>query len=112
MIIFQLNQIRLAKIVQNEKEHIVIVFGYDRGERKAICCKFSMENKKLQISKILLDELLIFDINFMNNMISDENDSNQDIMGGLAYLMHVGLDENNWNSDWNISNWNKFNAKK
>ena len=112
MYTFELNQLRLAKLVQNEKEHTVIVFGYDKQEEKVICCKFSMEQKKLQLSKVLLDKLLIFDINFMNNMISDVNDSNQDIISGLSYLMHVGLDENNWNSDWIISDWNKFISKK
>lgn len=106
---FDINQLRLAKLVQNGKEHIVTLLGYDRQEKKAICCKFSMEKKKLQLSKVQLDDLLIYDIHFMNDILLNEDDSNRDIMGALAYLMNVGLDEKMWNSDWFIFNWNKIN---
>ena len=104
---FDLNQLRLARLIQNGKVHIVTLLGYDRQEKKAICCKYSMEKKNLQLSKVQLDDLLIFDIHFMNNIISNEDDSN-DIKGGLYYLMEIGLDEKNWNSDWFIFNWNKI----
>tara|TARA_E500000178_G_scaffold296413_1_gene302621 strand:+ start:175 stop:504 length:330 start_codon:yes stop_codon:yes gene_type:complete len=100
---FTLDEIRLAKLPKkDDKQPIVAVFGFDKIEQKAICAKFSMKEKKLCLSKVLPNELTIF--NIVDN-VQINKEENEDVMGVLAYLMHVGLELSNWNSEWNISNW-------
>ena len=100
----QINEIRLAKI--NKTDQFTFVFAYNFISEQAICGTMNYKNKAFQLSEMPLIQLTFYNQKHLHDLIEKEN--NQDLRSGLSYLIHVGIDNRNWDYSWGLFHWNNM----
>ena len=97
-----LDNLRLAK---TSKGNIIIVIAYDFKEEKSIVGKFDLKTKKFTLGKVPMSYLYIYSLSKMEELTSEEHDSEGNNRAGLGYLMNVGIQFEN---SWGLFDWTKM----